>query len=327
MTPLRHFRVAMIFAACAAHSLAQNQVDIGPTKDNTLIQDTTGSLSNGAGPNFFVGKNSLGSNRRGVLAFDISGNVPPGIAIDSVMLTLFMSQTTSADETIELHRLLADWGEGTSSSTGGMGAPATPGDATWIHTFYDTLFWVTPGGDFSTTVSASRSVGAIGFYVWGSTSQMVADVQGWLDNPSGNFGWLALGNESMSQTTKRFETRENPVPANRPILSVFWTGPASADEPHPFPQRFELGQNYPNPFNPETTIEYALKENQFVSLKIYNTLGQEISTLVNEFQAAGYKTVIWNGMNETGAYVSSGVYIYRITAGEFAASRKMLFLR
>jgi hypothetical protein len=177
-------------------------------------------------------------------------------------------------------------------------------------------------------VSASETIGGIGSYTWGSTQEMVADVQDWLDNPSDNFGWIALGNESMIQTTKRFETRENTVPANRPLLSVFWTTPSSVeDHNNSLPQRFELGQNYPNPFNPATTIAYALKENQFVSLKIYNTQGEEIATLVSAFQPAGYKTIIWDGLNQTGANVSSGMYIYRISAGKFTASRKMLFLK
>jgi len=67
---------------------------------------------------------------------------------------------------IELHKLLADWGEGTSQATGeeGQGAPATPNDATWRHRFFDTIFWTNDDGDFSATVSASQSVGPIGQY-------------------------------------------------------------------------------------------------------------------------------------------------------------------
>jgi hypothetical protein len=92
---------------------------------------------------------------------------------------------------IELHRLLANWGEGTSQATReeGTGAPATLNDATWRHRFYDTIFWTTEGGDFSPTVSASQSVGPIGQYMW-SSAQMVADVQSWLDNrPATSVGW------------------------------------------------------------------------------------------------------------------------------------------
>jgi len=94
----------------------------------------------------------VGELRRGVLAFDITGNVPAGSTITSVTLTLNMSKTPSnTARTVELHRLLADWEEGTSQASGeeGTGAPATPNDATWRHRFFDTIFWTTQGGDFS----------------------------------------------------------------------------------------------------------------------------------------------------------------------------------
>ena len=137
-----------------------------------------------------------------------------------------MSRTLFDDaQNVELHKLLADWGEGTSDASGeeGTGAPATTNDATWRHRFYDTIFWTTQGGDFSNTVSASQSVGAIGDYTW-SSAQMVADVQSWLDNPAGNFGWLVLGNESANTTAKRFDTRESSSP---PVLTIEYTPPAT----------------------------------------------------------------------------------------------------
>ena len=127
---------------------------------------------------------------------------------------MHMSRTALSNvRTVELHRLLADWGEGTSDATAneGQGAPATANDATWQHRFYNTIFWTTQGGDFSGTVSANQSVGDIGDYTW-SSAQMTTDVQSWLDNPAINFGWLVLGDESTSTTTKRFDTRESASP-------------------------------------------------------------------------------------------------------------------
>ena len=82
--------------------------------------------------------------RRGVLAFDIAGNIPPGSTITAVSLSVNMSRTpTNTAYVVELHKLLADWGEGTSIAPGeeGDGAPATPNDATWRHRFFDTIFW------------------------------------------------------------------------------------------------------------------------------------------------------------------------------------------
>ena len=200
-------------------------ITIGPSKDNTLYQSDTGSLSNGAGPSFFVGTTAGSLIRRGVIAFDIAGSVPAGATINTVALRLNMSMTLAAAQPVELHRLLADWGEGTSVAPGGGGggAPATTNDATWIHRFFNTVTWTNPGGDFSPSVSARTTVGAPGSYVWGSTPEMVADVQGWLNNPGSNFGWLLLGNEATSQTAKRFDSKENPTPSSRPTLTIDYT--------------------------------------------------------------------------------------------------------
>lgn len=93
------------------------------------------------------------------------------------------------------------------------------------------------------------------------------------------------------------------------------------------PLKHRLSQNYPNPFNLNTIIKYALKENTSVALFIYNILGQRVKTLVNEYQNAGYKSIIWDGTNENGELVSSGIYFYKLTAGNFVAEKKMLLLK
>ena len=93
------------------------------------------------------------------------------------------------------------------------------------------------------------------------------------------------------------------------------------------PFKFELRQNFPNPFNPETEIRYQIAENTRVLLKIYNILGQEVRTLVDDMKSAGSYTVKWNGKNNLGVKVSSGVYIYRIQAGDFISTKKMVFLK
>jgi len=85
--------------------------------------------------------------------------------------------------------------------------------------------------------------------------------------------------------------------------------------------------NYPNPFNPSTTFRYGLAEPQQVSLRIYNTLGQLVRTVVNDFQAEGYHEAVWDGRNETGSTVASGIYVYRMTAGSLVETRKMLLMK
>src|SRR5438067_6783796 len=211
-------------------------ISIMPSKDNTLYEydPAEGDHSNGAGFHFFAGENGMGELRRGVLAFDIAGSVPPGSTITAVSLSMNMSMTPAGALTVELHKLLADWGEGTSHAPMGEGdgAPATPNDATWRHRFFDTVFWTTQGGDFSATVSASQSVGGVGQYTW-SSAQMVADVQSWLDNPATDFGWLVLGDETAIGTAKRFDTRESASP---PVLTIqYIPAPRSTPTPRPRP--------------------------------------------------------------------------------------------
>jgi hypothetical protein len=207
-------------------------ITLGTSKDNTLFQSSDGSLSNGAGSYFFAGETNGGLIRRGVIAFDIADNIPAGATINSVALQLHMSMTAAGPATVQLARLLADWGEGTSNSDNsgsGQGAPATTNDATWVYRFFNTTStWTNPGGDFVTNASAFTSVGGFGFYTWGSNSQMVADVQGWLNNPGSNFGWIVLGDEAQNQTAKRFDSKENSTPANRPMLTIDYTASTSS---------------------------------------------------------------------------------------------------
>jgi len=93
------------------------------------------------------------------------------------------------------------------------------------------------------------------------------------------------------------------------------------------PTDYALRQNYPNPFNPETHIRYQIPDAGRVSLKIYNILGQEVKTLVNTDLNAGYHIAKWDGTNDTGIKVASGIYIYRLKTGNFVASKKMIFLK
>ncbi|MDE3259942.1 MAG: T9SS type A sorting domain-containing protein [Gemmatimonadota bacterium] len=95
----------------------------------------------------------------------------------------------------------------------------------------------------------------------------------------------------------------------------------------PLPDRFNLEQNMPNPFNPSTAIGYQLPEAAMVRLAIYNLLGQEVRVLVNEQRNAGSFTATWDGTDALGRRVASGVYLYRIQAGSFSATKRMLLLK
>ena len=88
------------------------------------------------------------------------------------------------------------------------------------------------------------------------------------------------------------------------------------------PDDFALHQNYPNPFNPSTTIKFSLPHSNYVSLKVFNMLGEVVATLVDEELNVGTYTTQWNASS-----VASGIYFYRLQAGEFAATKKLLLLK
>ncbi len=93
------------------------------------------------------------------------------------------------------------------------------------------------------------------------------------------------------------------------------------------PSSFALHQNYPNPFNPTTTIRFDLPEATRVKLDIYNILGQQVATVVNRHMQPGYHAVHWNGINDTGNSLASGLYIYQITTGNYHAVKKLVLLK
>ena len=93
------------------------------------------------------------------------------------------------------------------------------------------------------------------------------------------------------------------------------------------PETFRLYQNYPNPFNPVTSLSYDLPEDTYVSVAIYDMLGNVVNNLINTNQSSGYKSVQWNAMNNQGQPVSAGVYLYTIEAGEFRQTKKMILLK
>lgn len=209
-------------------------VVLSPQKDNTLYEDETGQLSNGHGIFFFTGRTGVAGLRRALIAFDLSG-IPSSATVTSATLSMFLStphkQTAMID--VSLHKVFQDWGEGASDAgePGGMGAQAAVNDATWLHTFYDTQFWNTPGGTFSATAIASTPVSTTNtIYSWSGVG-LTMNVQEWVSSPATNFGWVILANETDPGTAQRFNTRENS--GSPPQLTV--TYETSSPSPTPTP--------------------------------------------------------------------------------------------
>lgn len=226
--------VSLVATLSAAHSATAETILLSPARDNTLF-GTDGTTSNGAGDSVFSGRTGLNAGQvrqRALLKFDVSGAIAPGSTVNSAQLTLtLLASGVNGNQTHTLHRVLRDWGEGASAGQGGSGAPALPGDATWLHTFFPDEFWKNQGGDFDASAVASAVVGTVPLSssTWGPTPEMTAVVQDWLDNPAANFGLLIFGNEDLFNTAKRFASREYPMVNIRPVLVVEFTLPCLAD--------------------------------------------------------------------------------------------------
>jgi hypothetical protein len=206
---------------------AAETVTVEAGRDATLIEHPAGSFANGSGPAFFVGHTAQAENgiRRALLYFDVASALPDGAIFESVSLALVMSPSNPVASDVSLHRLLADWGEGPSAGSGGGGAPSQPGDATWLHTWWDTDYWVRPGGQFVARSSAEKEVAGPGHYTWVTTVHLLQDVRLWAAAPERNFGWILIGDEGALQTSKNFASREHPDPSLRPVLEISYRMP------------------------------------------------------------------------------------------------------
>jgi len=222
--------VVVAVALAAVVPAGAETVIIEAARDATLLEDPDGGLANGSGPFFFVGRTAGAENavRRTLLRFDVAAAVPERAIIESASVTVFMWPSHPEAREVRLHRILADWGEGPSSSSGGGGAPSEAGDVTWLHTFYDTEPWVHAGGQFVGRASARLEVADTGYYTWQSTDHhLVQDVRLWRAAPQRNFGWMLIGDETTPQSVKSFASREHPDLNLRPTLTVTYRTPGS----------------------------------------------------------------------------------------------------
>ena len=213
------------------------EVTIIPSQDNTIAQGTDpGSGENfednssGACDQLFSGVTNDGLIRRALMQFDIAGSVPAGSTITAVTLNITVNRSgDNQDRSMSIHPVSLAWGEGTNgcgARGGGQGEQAVAGAATWIDAEFGITPWAAPGGDFG-TASASAVVGsgngAIGSW---NSGAMVGDVQGWLDNPASNAGWIVVMNDEVTASTaRRFNSREGAVP---PTLTITFDPPAGS---------------------------------------------------------------------------------------------------
>ena len=210
-----------------------DEVSLTASHDTTLIEVAPNS-NNGGQAWVNAGTTQNGTRNRGLFQWDLTGAIPAGATILSVDLTLAVTRVPDAgraDSPFSLYRLLVPWGEGNKvaiDNRGGQGAPATAGEATWNDRFFGSTPWAAPGGaagvDFVAAPSTSQYIYDVGRSPYHFT-ELVGDVQGWVNNPQSNFGWILIGDdESTPFTARRFGSREEPF-GNVPTLTVDFVVP------------------------------------------------------------------------------------------------------
>jgi hypothetical protein len=169
---------------------------------------------------------------------------------------------------------------------------------------------------------------ALSYPVYNATNRYAAIASTQL-NPAGfnvytmwfGFSYTALRDDVVSSPLDRFEIA-------RDVFAWMQYATNANVTPAGAPPKFtKLAQNYPNPFNPTTTIKFDLKEKGPVTLKIYNVAGQLVRTLVDDVRDAAAYSIAWDGRNNTGSKVASGIYFYKMETKGFSETRKMVLLR
>lgn len=218
-------RTLVLVAAFAGADALADIVTFTPTRDNTLFEDPTGTLSNGSGPSMFAGVTASFGVRRSLVAFKLQGFIPADAIITRAEVTLYCERARGSAVSMGLHAMESSWGEGTSFTGLGGGVQAERGDATWLSRFYGSgPEWRTAGGDFVATASAVAAVGSSGrSYTW-SGAGLIADVRRWVADAESNHGWiLKAESEIPTREAKRFSSREASNESRRPRLLVEFT--------------------------------------------------------------------------------------------------------
>lgn len=217
----------IVASSCSSH-LRAAILFLQPSADTTLFETYTNY--NLGGINSLAAGTTVRNKRgRALVRFDFTVLIPSDAFIRDAWLELEVVRAPSSGggtpSNFQLHRVLRDWGEGSKIGNGATGAPATPGEATWMARFHSTNVWAVPGAaagiDYATMPTASQFVEGLGTYRW---DFLVADVQFWAANSAANFGWILIGDREMTPgTARRFAAREDTnLP---PVLTVVFEIP------------------------------------------------------------------------------------------------------
>ena len=259
----------------AAAAIQADTVKLTPAADTAMLSlnpdNNYGSLTTlPVGP-----INKPSQFARALFKFDVAGSLPAGAVITAVQLRLQMSKEAinGPGDTVGLHRLLADWGEG-NKSAGQHGSAATAGEANWTARKLGEANWAAPGGqagsDYSVSASATLAWNAPGSYTFSSSPELVADVQEWLDQPAANHGWLLRSSDDQPPgAAKRVVSREGSA-NQRPQLTVEFTVPP------PFEPRLSL----PTLADGTVAFRYPLEAGHLYELRAFSEPGAAAFTVL-----------------------------------------------
>ncbi len=229
--------VVLVFGTFVIVTKAEaNTATITASADTSIYQNYPDYNMGGA--TLLSGTNQQPGTGRALIRFSLSG-IPANATITSVAVNLSVIKVPDPDQhpvppvaEFDLHRLLLDWGQGTGASA--TGNPANPGDATWNQRMYQQASWSSPGGaaglDYASDVSSSAQVSGKGDYSFGNTPLLLSDVQGWLSNPSTNFGLMLIcADEGDPGSARRFASLEQTLSIGTPPqLVVTYTVPEAS---------------------------------------------------------------------------------------------------
>ncbi len=279
--------------------------------DNTIFQGS--ETSNGAGQYLFCGQTNKGVNKRALVMFDLESMVPEGVTVDSATIVMIPTKVKPGTTTVTVSLVTSEWGEGASEAVNGdgKGAPAEANDATWIFTKFDKDRWVKSGGDFAVQSSAVSEV-SLGKNALFSSERITIDVNFWLNNPSKNYGWIFIGDESKNATSVKFGSKENSNIDLFPVLKLYYQGETSLDQLAESESGLSVFQGS---VMDRVTISNSGKPGS-CTMEIFSITGARQFT--GRFDISSGENTVETGIRQ------SGIYVYRIIHNNTATSGKLL---
>ncbi len=246
---------------------------------------------------------AVDENARIVIHFDLDGWNSDSISQAKLHLWHWRGGNYSGSRIINVYPLTSGFDEST---------------ATW------NFPWTTPGGDYDNSMTTAADVDS----AWGNWVEWdVTDILKDRWSNIANYGFLLKDpvEDSPDEPYIKFHChREDSLP----YLEVTTAGTSVGDDDvQAVSRNFSLGQNFPNPFNHQTLMKFTLSRSAQVSLVIYNIRGEKVKTLLDKEKSAGTYTMEWNGTNQSGEAVASGIYLYQLRTESFSETKRLLFLK